>query len=123
MGKESPAVYSTFILNLINWLIGRKFNNNMRYTKYVSSRSEPDPNLPPGPHAKLSENYYFQRDGRREINPPEEIFPIKKNLTYSNNIRLLKDKYLTQSDVGLFLNKLNQQMGDKSTYISMPKTK
>uniref|UniRef100_A0A131Y1K7 NADH dehydrogenase [ubiquinone] 1 alpha subcomplex subunit 7 n=1 Tax=Ixodes ricinus TaxID=34613 RepID=A0A131Y1K7_IXORI len=55
------------------FLLGRQWKNNLRFPDQVTTRSPPPPSLPPGPAHKLSDNYYFARDGRREVAPPKLI--------------------------------------------------
>ncbi|VDP20266.1 unnamed protein product [Soboliphyme baturini] len=48
--------------------------NPRRYQDELSARDQPDvPNIPGGIHHRLSANYYYERDARRNVGPPKVI--------------------------------------------------
>lgn len=59
-------------------LLGRKNRDVNRFPEEIACRTQPPPNLPPGPHSKLSCNCYYFRDARREVKSPK-VIPITEN--------------------------------------------
>ncbi len=56
------------------------FNQHELLSTVVSFRSIPEPNLPDGVSHRLSANYYFTRDGRRESKPGTMVYSGVKRL-------------------------------------------
>merc|ERR1712058_146705 len=53
------------------FFLGRTHVNNLRFPQVVTvGAGHPEANLPEGPAHKLSDNRYYARDARREVNPP-----------------------------------------------------
>jgi len=61
-------------------LLGRNHMNNLRFDHLQAPRSIPEPNMPPGPSHNLAANYYYTRDGRREVAPPAVLADGNKAL-------------------------------------------
>ena len=77
-GNVGHRAYSPIIQMLRTVLLGRKANNPLRFVDECAPRPGPEANLPPGPSHKLSGNYYYTRDARREVHLPTSIADATK---------------------------------------------
>lgn len=55
------------------FLLGRNATNALRFRAALAERPGPEANLPEGPSHKVAANYYFTRDGRREVTHPNVL--------------------------------------------------
>merc|ERR1712212_732787 len=76
--EVSPILYY-----IRNWLLGHTEGDltTHRYEGSAAARTQPNPNLPKGVSHKASGNYYFTRDGRRDLIPMEAVFEASKPLS------------------------------------------
>ncbi|RUS86620.1 hypothetical protein EGW08_005636 [Elysia chlorotica] len=72
---------SRILQKIRNWLLSHdELKSTHRYEGYIAKRSQPKPNLPPGVSNKLSDNYYYTRDGRREVEKPTVVYNAAQKL-------------------------------------------
>ncbi|XP_043250893.1 NADH dehydrogenase [ubiquinone] 1 alpha subcomplex subunit 7-like [Colletes gigas] len=67
---------------LRNVLRGRSVVESLRHSDTIAARTQPDPLVPGGPNHKLSKVYYYSRDARRLVAPPEELFSCQRQIEH-----------------------------------------
>lgn len=72
-----------FLAKVRDLLMGRKYNNVLRYADSSSKKTQPLAFLPHSKNSDISENYYYSRDDRRNAKRPD-VF-------YIDNIKLITD--------------------------------
>ena len=99
MSKVQFRDVSPLVQILRNILLGRKHTKALRFSPEMSTRSPPPPVLPDGPSHKLFNNYYSNRDARREVAPPLVISGQLQIDEGSKQMQSPKRKFSTPGNV------------------------
>jgi hypothetical protein len=83
-GKATPRHLTLPLRKFRDYMLGRKYINNLRFYEYdMVPKSQPQPNLPPGPHDQLSGVPYYARDARNFKASENYISDVKRGARIS----------------------------------------
>lgn len=84
MPKLPTREVSPLVAKFRAFLMGRTHTNNLRFQEALAERPGPQANLPEGPSHKLAFNYYYTRDGRRDVAPPKVLADAQEVLALAS---------------------------------------